>query len=60
MILESNYDNSLAGPGDVATADAANGKKIISKQDSKLKKIGMWKTKQPLWIHHLFLEPKVV
>ena len=39
-MFESNYDNCFAGVGDGAKADVANGKNIISKQDSKLKKIG--------------------
>ena len=39
MMLESNYDIRLAGRGDGAKVGAANGKNIISKQDSKLKKI---------------------
>ena len=40
MMFESNYDNCLAGVGDSARAGVANGKNIISKHDSKLKKIG--------------------
>ena len=39
MLLEPNYDNRFAGDGDVARAGAANGTKIYSKQESKLKKI---------------------
>ena len=40
MMLESIYDNCFAGVGDGAKAGVANAQKIISKQDSKLKKIG--------------------
>ena len=40
MMFESNYHNYFAGVGDGAKAGVANGKQIISKQDSKLKKIG--------------------
>ena len=40
MLLVSNYDSRLGGLGDGAKTGAANGKQIISKQDSKLKKIG--------------------
>ena len=43
MMFESNYDNRLAGPGDAAKVGAANGKQIILKHDSKLKKIGVSK-----------------
>ena len=38
MMFESNYDNRFAVGGDGAEAGAANGKKIILKQDSKLNK----------------------
>ena len=40
MMLKSNYDTRLDGVGDAATAGVANGKIIICKHDSKLKKIG--------------------
>ena len=40
MMMRSNYDNRLAGVGGAAKAGGANGKIIICKHDSKLKKIG--------------------
>ena len=40
MMCESNYDNRLAGPGDGAKVGAANGKQLILKHNSKLKKTG--------------------
>ena len=40
MMFDSNYNIFVGGVGDGAKAGVANGKKIISKQDSKLKNIG--------------------
>ena len=40
MMLRSNYDNGLAGVDGGAKVGVANGKIIICKHDSKLKKIG--------------------
>ena len=45
MFFESNYNNRFAGRGSGVEADVANGKKIILKQDSKLKKMGRRKRK---------------
>ena len=45
MILESNYGNRFAGVGVAAKASVANGKIIVCKHDSKLKKIGKTKRK---------------
>ena len=42
-MLESNYDNRFAGVGNGVNVGAANGKIIICKHDSKLKKIGKTK-----------------
>ena len=39
-MFESTYDNCFADVGDGAKAGVANGKNIISEQDSKLKKMG--------------------
>ena len=39
MMFESNYDNCFAGVGGGAKPGVADVKNIISKQDSKLKKI---------------------
>ena len=43
MMFDSNYDTCLAGVGDGAQVGVANGKNIISKHDSKFKKIGVSK-----------------
>ena len=40
MLFESNYDNRLAESGDGAKAGPVNGKQIILKHDSELKKKG--------------------
>ena len=42
MMMKSNYDNRLGGVGGVAKAGAANGKIIICKHDSKLKRPNMF------------------
>ena len=39
-MFESSYDNSLAGGGDVAKADAVESGKVFVKQVSKPKQIG--------------------
>ena len=48
MMLESNYDNRFAGGGVGAKAGVANGKIIIWKHKSKLKKIRKSKRKATL------------
>ena len=45
MMLESNYDKRFAGVGVGAKAGVANGKIIICKHDSTLKKIGKSKNR---------------
>ena len=42
MMLTSSYDNRLAGVGGGAKVGAANGKIIICKHDSKLKRPNMF------------------
>ena len=58
MILESNYDNRLANVGIGAKAGAANGKIVIWKYNSKLKKIGKSKRRATLVDRYLFFGAK--
>ena len=60
MMLESNYDKRVARVGVDAKAGAANGKIIICKHDSKLKKIGKSKRRGTSLDPPPVLEPKVV
>ena len=57
-MLESNYDNRLAGVGVGAKAGPANGKIIICKHDSKLKKIGKTKRRATTLDSSPFLRAK--
>ena len=50
MMLESNYDNRLAGRGDDVNAGVAKCKKIISKHNSKLEKMGRRKKSGVLYL----------
>ena len=59
MMLESNHDNRFIGVVVGAKASAANGKIIICKHDSNLKKIGKSKRRATLLDRHPFLAPKV-
>ena len=63
-MFESRYDNRLAGGGNdakaIAKAGVAKGKTIISKWDSKVKKIGRRKRRARSLVVWCFLKAKVV